>query len=217
MGPQAIAAVPVAGAYVGVAALSAGIAYLATPQGQRGAQSIGGAIYDGGVEAVEDVKSVANAAVDLLTQRQEDARSGSPTATATDTATNTTRRACDGPHRGRLQVQGYNRRVDPHPLELSWPWTRTCSSPLRQEGLGAVSTLLVQTRAVAYRSAGWRGAAFSAMSKHIRAAPGTGFRAGHRKGFGVTPNGRLRPALSAGRNAPRLDLEVHAGRAFGDL
>ena len=206
------AAAPAAGVYVAGAALLAGAAWLLTPAGQRASQSFGEAVVEGGSRAVDNVKEVASSISDAFSG--DDAETQSRPATATDT--NTTTQNCDGPHRGRLQVQGYNRRVDPGPVELSWPWERPCIPPLRPEGLAALSGLLAQTQMFSYASAGLRGPAFAAMSKHISSAPPMGFLAGHRKGWGVTPNGRLRPNLSAGPNAPRVDLEVHVGRALGD-
>lgn len=59
--------------------------------------------------------------------------------------------------------------------------------------------------------------AFSKMSKHIRDASGEGFSAGYRVGWGVHPaTRRVVRNLTAGANAPRVDLELHRGRAFGD-
>lgn len=210
MAPAAAAA-PVAGVYVAGAALLAGAAWLMTPAGQRASQSFGEAVIDGGAQAVDNVKSAASAVVDAFSGDDADAQVAPVSTTTTDTTT----RPCDGPHRGRLQVQGYSPRVDPGPIELSWSWARTCLPPLKPEGLAALPFLLGKTTAINYASAGLRGPAFAAMSRHIVSAPPMGFLAGHRKGWGVTPNGRLRPNLSAGPNAPRVDLEVHAGRAFG--
>lgn len=211
MAAPAVAAAPVAGVYVAGAALFAGAAWLMTPAGQRASQSFGEAVIGGGAQAVDNVKSAASAVADVFTSDDADTQAVPVGSTTTDTTT----RPCDGPHRGRLQVQGYSPRVDPAPLELSWPWARTCVPPLKPEGLAALPILLVQTVEASYASAGLRGPAFAAMSRHIVSAPPMGFLAGHRKGWGVTPNGRLRPNLSAGRNAPRVDLEVQAGRAFG--
>lgn len=197
---MAAPALPVAGVYVAGAVLATVLVWYSTPAGRRTSETLGEAIYEGGAGAVQNIK-------DIFTSDKEESQT---------TTTNTTTRGCDGPHRGRLQVQGYDRRTDPSSLELSWPWNRECTPPLRPEGLGAVSGLLVQTRAISYRSVGRRGKAFSAMSKHIRKAPSLGFESGHRIGFGVTPDGDLRINQKAGRNAPRVDLEVHRGRAFGD-
>lgn len=199
MAAPAAPALPVAGVYVAGAALLAGAAWLLSPPGRHASETLGEAIYEGGANAVQNIK-------DIFTSEEEEAQ----------TTTNTTTRGCDGPHGGRLQVQGYAPRTDPYSLELSWPWNRECTPPLRPEGLGAVSGLLVQTQAISYRSVGRRGKAFSAMSKHISKAPSLGFESGHRIGFGVTPDGDLRINQKAGRNAPRVDLEVHRGRAFGD-
>lgn len=195
------AAAPVAGAYIGLAALGAGIVYLATPQGQRTAQSLGEAMYDGGANAVDNIKSLFSA---------EEEENTVPT-----TASNTTTRDCDGPHGGRLQSQGY-RKPDPGPVELSRPWRRPCTPPLRAEGRFMVSALFNDTRDFSFMSAGLRARAFAAMSKHISSSPPIGFLAGHKKGWGIAPNGDLRPNLLAGPRAPRVDLEVHEGRAFGD-
>lgn len=202
-------AAPAAGVYVAGAALLAGAAWLMTPAGQRASQSFGEAVVQGGAEAVDTVREAASAVADALSGAEDEAVPN------VGTDTSTTSQNCDGPHRGRLQVQGYNPRVDSAPIELSWPWDRPCYPPLKPEGHTALSGLLVQTQAVSFRSAGLRGPAFAAMSRHITSAPPMGFLAGHRRGWGVTPNGRLRPNLSAGPNAPRVDLEVHAGRAFG--
>lgn len=210
MAAPAVAA-PAAGVYVAGAALLAGAAWLMTPAGQRASQSFGEAVVQGGSQAVENVKDAAAAISDVFSGDKDDAQATPRVATDT----NTTSRNCDGPHRGRLQVQGYSPRVDPAPIELSWPWSRPCIPPLKSEGHTAISALLMQTRAVSFESAGLRGPAFSAMSRHITSAPPIGFMAGHRRGWGVTPTGRLRRNLSAGPNAPRVDLEVHAGRAFG--
>ncbi len=211
MAAPAAAAAPAAGVYIAGAALLAGAAWLMTPAGQRASQSFGEAVLEGGSQAVDDVRDMASAVVEAISG--EDAETDAPPISTT--TTDTTTRPCDGPHRGRLQVQGYNSRVDPAPIELSWPWARPCIPPLNPEGRTAISTLLIQTQAVSAASAGLRGPAFAAMSRHITSAPPMGFLAGHRRGWGVTPNGRLRPNLSAGPNAPRVDLEVHVGRAFG--
>jgi hypothetical protein len=88
----------------------------------------------------------------------------------------------------RLQVRGCNRRVD----------------------------LLPRTRAISFASAGHRGPAFSQMSLRISNSPATGFMAGRRIGRGI--DAATRRAVINTRNgpdAPRVDLEVHAGRAFG--
>ncbi|WP_417842458.1 hypothetical protein [Thalassospira sp.] len=205
------AAAPVAGVYIVGAALLAGAAWLSTPAGRRASQTLGEAMYEGGAAAVDEVKDVGRAAMDVFTDEKDDTKA------IPQTNTNDVTQRCDGPHRGRLQVQGYAPRVDSYPIELSWPWMRECIPPLRPEGLEAVSNLFLETQSVNYRSAGLRGKAFSAMSKHISSVSSDGFRAGYRKGFGITPEGKLRPNIVAGKNAPRVDLEVHAGRAFGDV
>lgn len=89
--------------------------------------------------------------------------------------------------------------------------------PLKAEGLTALSgDLLPRTRSINFASAGYRGPAFSKMSQHIQSAPPSGFLAGHRMGWGIHPaTGAAVPNLRAGPDAPRVDLEVHAGRAFG--
>lgn len=197
------AAAPAAGVYVAGAALVAGAAWLMTPQGQRASQTLGEAMYDGGAQAVNNIKD--------LFRGDEDEQS-TPTTTTT---TNTTTRQCDGPHRGRLQSQGY-RRPDPGRVELSRPWNRPCLPPLRAEGRSMISALLNDTKSFSFVSAGLRAGAFAAMSRHIGSAPPMGFMAGHRMGWGIAPNGALRPNLIAGPDAPRVDLEVHVGRAFGD-
>lgn len=213
---MAAPAAPVAGVYVAGAALLAGAAWLMTPAGQRASETLGEAIYDGGAQAVDNVKDAANAVMDIFSG--DDAQS-TPTSTTT---TNTTTRGCDGPHRGRLQVQGFKPRVDPLPVELSWPWSRPCVPPLRPEGLSALSAVLLpQTMVISPRSAGYRGPAFSKMSQHIRNAAPLGFVAPHRFGWAINPatgiavpNQRIRAGHPSG--PPRVDIEVVLGRAFGD-
>ena len=201
------AAAPVAGVYVAGAALLAGAAYFMTPAGQRASQSLGEAMVDGGSQAVHNIRNLFAADTDTR----------SPAVPVTAEGTRTEERRCDGPHRGRLQVQGFRPPHDVRPIELSWPWARTCTPPLKPEGLTALSAdLLLSTRLINYASAGHRGPAFSKMSQHIQSAPPAGFLAGHRMGWGIhSATGSAVPNLRAGPNAPRVDLEVHAGRAFG--
>lgn len=204
------AAAPVAGVYVAGAALLAGAAYLMTPAGQRASQSFGEAVIDGGSQAVDNIR-------DLF--RSEDDAQATPVA-QTGTATQTQERKCDGPHRGRLQVQGYKRGVDPVPVELSWPWTRDCRPPLRPEGLSALSAILLpQTMAISGGSAGWRGPAFSKMSQYISNSPPMGFTPANSGGWSITETGGVvrNFGRGAGRNAPRVDLDIFVGRAFGDF
>jgi hypothetical protein len=199
-------AAPAAGVYIAGAALLAGAAYLMTPAGQRTTASLGEAVADGAGSAIDSI-------VNLFSGKKTEEQSESVPVAGTTTTT----RPCDGPHGGRIQVQGYVPRIDPHPLELSWPWNRECVPPLRPEGLSAVSgVLLPQVAAISYESAGYRGQAFSKMSKHIRDSPSEGFLAGHRVGWGIHPATRQAVRnLRAGPDAPRVDLEVHRGRAFG--
>lgn len=209
MAAPAAAAAPVAGVYVAGAALLAGAAWLMTPAGQRASQTLGEAIYDGGAAAVDNVKDVANAVMDVFTGDEEEVQ----TTPTTTTTTNTTTRECDGPHRGRFQVQGYASRVDPYPLELSWPWNRPCRPPLRPEGFVELSALMVATQVINWRSAGLRGPAFAKMSKHLASSPPPGFYARHVIGW----NHLGQRAVGSGRNVPRVDLEVIQGRAFGNI
>lgn len=204
MAAPAAAAAPV---YVGGAALVAGAVWLMTPAGQRASQSLGEAMVQGGSQAVDNIRNLF--ADDIDTQ--------APAVPTTQEGSRTEERGCDGPHRGRLQVQGFRPPHDTVPIELSWPWSRPCIAPLKPEGLVALSgDLLPRTRAINFASAGYRGPAFSKMSQHIQSAPPAGFLAGHRMGWGIHPaTGRAVPNLRAGPNAPRVDLEVHAGRAFG--
>ncbi len=205
MAAPAVAAAPV---YVAGAALIAGAVWLMTPAGRRASETFGEAVYDGGAQAVDNIR-------DLFVSEED---TQAPAVPRAGTDTQTRERRCDGPHRGRLQVQGFRPPYDTVPVELSWPWERPCIPPLRIEGLSALSSILLpQTRALNYRSAGHRGPAFSKMSQHISSSPPMGFLAGHRMGWGIHhATGRAVPNLRAGPNAPRVDLEVHAGRAFGD-
>ena len=211
MAAPAAAAAPVAGVYVAGAALLAGAAWLMTPAGQRASETLGEAIYDGGAQAVDNVKDAANAVMDVFTGDEEE--------TQTTPTTTTTTRECDGPHRGRLQVQGYVPRVDPVPIELSWPWSRPCIPPLRPEGRVEISGLLERTRAISFASAGYRRPAFIRMSQYINSAPTTGFGP-HQMGFSIDVVGNAARNRAAGvrfpRNPARVDIEVAVGRAFGD-
>ncbi len=202
---MAAQAAPVGGIYIAGVAVIAGIAYLRTPHWERTATSLGDAMYQGGAAAVDDIKSL------FEPKKKSKAHANERTATVS----NERQRKCDGPHRGRLQVQGYAKNIDPHPIELSYPWSYDCSPPLKPEGLAAISLLLLQTQAISYKSAGYRGAAFSKMSKYIKKAPPIGFLADHRIGFGIAEDGSVKINQKAGRNPARVDLEVRKGRAFG--
>lgn len=202
---QAAAAVPAA-VYVGGAALFAGAVWLMTPAGQTASQTLGQAMAEGGANAIDNIVSLFTA---------EDAPAAPVATTTTDSPT----RTCDGPHRGRLQVQGYMPRIDPAPIELSWPWSRPCIPPLRPEGLGALSAyLLPATAAIAYRSAGYRGPVFAAMSQYISKSPPMGFMPANSGGWSISGGGVAVRNFSrgVGRNAPRVDLDIFVGRAFGD-
>jgi hypothetical protein len=202
------AAAAPAAVYVAGAGLVAGAIWLMTPAGKRASETLGEAIYDGGAQAVDNIR-------DLISGDEE--TSAPPvTQTQTQTDTQTQERRCDGPHAGRFQAQGYRRSQEPRRVELSEPWMRECQAPLRAEGRGMVSALLAATAAVSYQGAGLRGPAFSKMSQHVNAAPPSGFFAGHRAGWGITAAGTVVRNTSAGRDAPRVDLEVIRGRAFGD-
>ena len=201
-------AAPAAGVYIAGAALLAGAAYLMTPAGQRTTASLGEAVADGAGSAIDSI-------VNLFSGKKTEEQSESVPVAGTTTTT----RPCDGPHRGRLQVQGYAPRIDPHPLELSWPWNRDCIPPLRPEGLSALSAnLLPQTAAISYESAGYRGPAFSRMSQYIESSPPIGFTPMQSGGWSIDARGQAVRNFKRGvsRNAPRIDMEVHAGRAFGD-
>lgn len=200
------AQVGVAGVYIVGAALVGGAVYLMTPQGRRTSESLGEAIIDGGSAAVDNI-------ADLFSSDEEE----SGQATTTTTTTSDVVERCDGPHRGRLQVQGYDERIDPFDFTSnrgpSWAWNEPCYPPLRSMGLAQLSTnLLVQTRNIRFEFAGLRAAAFTKMSQHITKAPPTGFYARHVIGW----NHLGQRALGSGRNVPRVDLEVIQGRAFGD-
>lgn len=203
------AAVPAA-VYVAGAGLVAGAVWLMTPAGQRASQSLGEAIVDGGATAVDNIRT-------LIQGEEEDTAppQAIPQAQAdTDTAT----RKCDGPHRGRFQAQGYRPRQEPRPVETSVPWNEECFSPGKAVGRGMVSLLMVQTRAISYEAAGLRAKAFSRASRHVGNAPASGFTAGHKMSWNITESGQVRVGnMTGGRNAPRVDLEVKAGRAFGDV
>ena len=200
MAAPAAAAAPV---YVGGAALVAGAVWLMTPAGQRASESLAGAMADGASNAWDNVTSLFGS--------DEETQTAPTTGTATDAQT----RRCDGPHRGRFQAQGYRPSQEPRRVETSVPWNRPCVPPLNPEGRQMVSQLLVQTQAISYTGAGLRGPAFSRMSQHVVSALPSGFFAGHRAGWGITSAGRVVRNTQAGPDAPRVDLEVHTGRAFG--
>lgn len=207
MSPPHAAAGVGAGVYVAGAGLVAGAVYLMTPAGQRMSESLGDAVIQGGSNAVDNIRN-------LISSDDDAAPTTAPT-TATDTDTGT--RRCDGPHGGRFQAQGYRSSAEPRPVELSQPWNFPCQAPLRAVGLGLISALFAQTATYSYRGAGLRGGCFAKMSQHVTSAPPSGFLAGHRAGWGVTVTGAVVRSLSAGPNAPRVDLEVHRGRAFGTM
>lgn len=205
---MAVQAAPAA-VYVAGAGLVAGAIWLMTPAGKRASETLGGAIYDGGAQAVDNIR-------DLITG-DDDTSAPPATQTQTQTDTQTQERRCDGPHAGRFQAQGFRRSQEPRRVETSVPWNKPCNAPLRAEGRGMVSLLLAQTSAISFQGAGLRGPAFSRMSQHLNAAPPSGFMAGHRAGWGITATGAVVRNTSAGRDAPRVDMEVHRGRAFGDM
>lgn len=124
---------------------------------------------------------------------------------------------CDGPHRGRFQAQGYAKNVDPPGgIELSKPWNRDCVAPLRTEGLTLISALEAETAVLNFKSAGYRGKAFSKMSKYIKKSPPTGFTPLDSIGWGIDPStGKAVRNILAGAKAVRVDLEIKVGRAFG--
>lgn len=196
------AAAPV---YVGGAALVAGALWLMTPAGQRASQSLGEAMVAGGSQAVDNIRN-------LFADETE-----APAVPGTREGSRTEERRCDGPHRGRLQAQGYRPSQEPRRVETSEPWSEPCYAPLRAAGLVKVSALLLKTQAISYEGAGLRGPCFSRMSKHIKESPPGGFSAGYTIGWGMTASGQIRRNTAAGRDAPRVDLEVTAGRAFGDI
>ena len=201
--------VVVGGAYVAGAVLFAGAAWLMTPAGQRASETLGEAMAEAADNAVQNI-------TDIFSSDDEETQ----TTPTTTTTTNTTTRGCDGPHRGRLQVQGYAPRVEPLPIELSWPWVRDCVPPLRPEGLAALSGLFAQTQGINFKSAGYRGPAFSKMSQYIKKSPLIGFGA-HSKGWAIEPNTKkavpnLRVKGDPIYGPPRVDLEIKVGRAFGD-
>lgn len=183
---------------LGLSAATVGTAVVVTSPGyQEGAQAAAGAISDGLASVFQG----------------DDTRAGAVPMATTNTAT----RTCDGPHRGRLQVQGYEPTIDPFDFTSargpSWPWTRPCFPLLRAEGLTALSlTLLNATREIRFASAGLRGPAFAKMSQHIVNAPAIGHGARHTIGW----NHLGQRAYGSGRNVPRVDLEVIQGRAFGE-
>jgi len=201
------AAAPVAGVCVARAALLAGAASLMTPAGQRASQSLGEAMGDGGSQAVDNIRN-------LFSTRTE---TNAPAVPIAQDGTRSEERRCDGPHRGRLQVQGFRKPPDPIEIELSWPAFRPCYFPLKPKGLTALSAdLLARTRLISYQSAGYRGPAFAKMSRHIKTAPPGGFGAGQMEGWGIDPDaGHAVKNTRAGHKAPRVDIEVFSLRAFG--
>lgn len=93
--------------------------------------------------------------------------------------------------------------------------------PLRLEGNSQLSGLLESTRAVSFASAGYRRSAFVKMSEHINGAGPDGYHATHTIGWAINPatgnavpNQRVRVGHPAG--PARVDMEIMAGRAFGD-
>lgn len=182
--------------------------WLMTPEGQRAGQSFSEAVAGGTSSAYDQVSSLFRS----KDEENEDTR--------TVPTTNDAVKRCDGMHRGRLQVQGYRR---PEPVDfdalvpmVSWAWDRPCPPP-RAEGLAQLSSnLLIQTQNISQVGAGIRAGCFVKMSKHIKSSPSIGFVAPHSIGWGVTPSGMTVRNRSAGQAGPRVDLEVHLGRAFGD-
>lgn len=200
---QAVAA-PV---YVGGAALVAGAIWLMTPAGQRATQTLGEAMVEGGSQAVDNIRNLF----------ADETETQAPAVPRAEDGTRTEERRCDGPHRGRFQAQGYRPSQEPRRVETSESWFEPCHAPLRAVGLVKVSALLIKTQAISFEGAGLRGPCFSRMSQHVKSAPPSGFPAGHTAGWGITPAGQVRRNTAAGRDAPRVDLEVTAGRAFGDV
>lgn len=200
------AAPPAAAVFVGGAAVRAGWIWLRTPVGQRTAATLGGAMAAGATDAVGTIRDYFS-----------DDDTAAPAVPQTDTGTQ--QRQCDGPHNGRLQVQGYRHRVDPFPIELSWPWNRPCTPPLRPEGLGALSGILLpETMAIRRESAFLRGPAFASMSRFISNSSPLGFTPADSGGWSITSTGTVvrNRSRGAGPNAPRVDIDIFAGRAFGD-
>lgn len=189
-------------AFLGLtAATAATVVVVSSTEYQQNAQATGAAIEDG---------------ITSLFSGNDVDEQAPPIA---QTQTNTTTRACDGPHGGRLQVQGYRPRVDPHPIEISWPWNRPCIPPLRPEGLSVLSAVLLPaTMAIKRSSAGHRGPAFAAMSRFISRSSPWGFTPADSDGWSINEVGRAVRNRTRGvsRNAPRVDMEIHRGRAFGD-
>ena len=198
-----LAAIPAGVLYVGGAAVIGGLAYATNPEFRRSADGLGSAMAGAAGDAVDDIASLFDG---------DDEESQNTPVTATDGTT----QQCDGPHRGRFQAQGYRASVDPEPLERSTPWNRECIPPMRREGHRMLSQdLLVQVQSFSRASANLRYLAFVKMSDMISRSPPAGFPSGYRFGFGITAGGQVKPNLVAGRTAPRVDLEVYAGRAFG--
>lgn len=202
-----VAAAPAAGVYVAGAALFAGAVWIMTPAGRRASETMAEAMVDGGTQAVDNIRNLF----------ADDTDTQAPAVPAAQQGSRSEERRCDGPHRGRFQAQGHRPSQEPHRIEESVPWTRNCQAPLRAEGRVMVSALLALTQASSFQGAGLRGPCFARMSQHVNSAPPGGFGAGHRAGWGITPSGQVRRNTSAGPDAPRVDLEVHAGRAFGDF
>ena len=198
------AAAPV---YVGGAALVAGAVWLMTPAGQRASQTLGEAMVAGGSQAVDNIRSLF----------ADETETQAPAVPGTQEGSRTEERRCDGPHRGRFQAQGFRSSQEPRRVETSESWSEPCYPPLRAAGMVKVSALLLKTQAISFQGAGLRGPCFSRMSQHVKSAPARGFSAGYTIGWGITASGQVRRNTAAGRDAPRVDLEVTAGRAFGDL
>lgn len=198
----------VGGIYIIGGGIVGGAIWLMTPEGQRAGQSFSEAVVDGTSSAYDQVSSLFRS----KDEENEDTRAVP--------ATNDAVKRCDGIHRGRLQVQGYRR---PEPVDfdalvpmVSWAWDRPCP-PLRAEGLAQLSSnLLIQTQNISQVGAGIRAGCFVKMSKHISSAPASGILAFHSVGWGVNPIGQVVKNNVAGPRAPRVDLEIHLGRAFGD-
>ena len=205
MSPPHAAAGVGAGVYIAGAGLVAGAVYLMAPAGQRMSVSFGEAVVQGGSDAVDNIRN-------LISGEEETQAPAAPT-TATQTGTETA--TCDGPHRGVFQAQGFRRSQEPRRVELSKGWFMPCQAPIRPVGNALISALLADTAAHSFQGAGLRGPAFSRMSRHLASSSGLGFIAIHLAGWGITSSYRVVRNTRAGRDAPRVDLEVQAGRAFG--
>lgn len=193
--------------HVGGAALVAGAIWLMTPAGQRATQILGEAMVEGGSQAVDNIRNP-------FADETETQASAVPTP---QDGTRTEERRCDGPHRGRFQAQGYRASQESRRVETSEAWSEPCHEPLRPVGLVKVSALLIKTQAISFQGTGLRGPCFSRMSQHVRSSPASGFGAVYTIGWGINEAGQVRRNTAAGRDAPRIDLEVTAGRAFGDV